>query len=232
MTKLADCVFDVTFSNNQEEEKFLADLAMELISDHTECFIDEVISVQNHIIKLKSSRTGLFYFVRIYKVVEHKDNGHYSYRELTFDFNMLLTKRLKFKLSNFYHYYSRRYDIGHFCELISKISFSDNQQMFRFRLIGVDDHRTKFIIEDNQLIQNNYYDIELLSTQTLTFQEFEILFKCSILHEHANDIVLEHIPDYFGPQQKMPSNEELIATLTLIDMLMFTQGLAGVDYLA
>lgn len=231
MTKLADCVFNVTFSNTQEEDKFLAALAMELILDHTECFIDEVVSVQKHMIKLKSSRTGFYYFVRIYKVIEHKENGDYSYKELTFDLNMLLTKKLKFKLSNFYHYYSRRYDIGHFCELISKISFSDNQQMFLFRLIGVDDHRTKFIIDENQLIQNNYYDVDLLSTQILTFQEFEILFKCSILHEHANDILLEHLPEYFGPQQNMPTNDELIATLTLIDILMFTQGWAGVDYL-
>lgn len=231
MTKLADCVFNVTFSNTQEEDKFLAALAMELILDHTECFIDEVVSVQKHMIKLKSSRTGFYYFVRIYKVIEHKENGDYSYKELTFDLNMLLTKKLKFKLSNFYHYYSRRYDIGHFCELISKISFSDNQQMFRFRLIGVDDHRTKFIIDENQLIQNNYYDVDLLSTQILTFQEFEILFKCSILHEHANDILLEHLPEYFGPQQNMPTNDELIATLTLIDILMFTQGWAGVDSL-
>lgn len=231
MTKLADSVFDVTFSNNQEEDKFLADLAMELISDHTECFIDEVISVQKHMIKLKSSRTGFFYFVHVYKVIEYTDNSHYFYRELTFDFNMLLTKRLKLKLSNFYHYYSRRYDIGNFCELISKISFSDNQQLFRFRLIGFDDHRTKFIIEYNQLIQNNYYDVELLSTQTLTFQEFEILFKCSILNEHANEILLEYMPSYFGPQKNMPSNDDLIATLTLIDILMFTQGWCGVDYL-
>jgi len=52
----------------------------------------------------------------------------------------------------------------------------------------------------------------------------------SILQEHANHLLLEHIPEFFGPQQKMPSNEVLMSNLALVDILMFTQGLSGIDY--
>jgi hypothetical protein len=51
------------------------------------------------------------------------------------------------------------------------------------------------------------------------------------LQEHANHLLFEYIPEFWGPQKKMPSNETLISTLTLIDILIFTQGLAGYEYL-
>lgn len=231
MIDLSKQVFDVKFNNQEDEDKFLADLAMELIRVHTDCVVHEIVSVQKHMVKLKNTRTGLFYFVYIYKVIEYSPDGHYFYKELSFEFNMLLTKRLQLTLSNFYNYYSRRYDVGYFSDLRSKVVFSNNQQTLHFRFIGVDDHCTKFIIEDDHLCQYNYYDAKLLSTQTLSFIEFEILFKCSILQEHAHHLLFEHIPEFWGPQKKMSSNETLISTLTLIDILMFTQGLAGYEYL-
>jgi hypothetical protein len=231
MTDFVKRVFDVKFTCQHEEDKFLADFAMELIRVHTDCVVHELISVQKHMIKLKNTHTGLFYFVYIYKVIDDTSDGQYGYKELSFEFNMLLTKRLNITLSNFYNYYSKRYDVGCFSELRSKVVFSNNTQSLHFRFIGVDDHCTKFIIEDDKVCQYNYYDAKLLSTQVLTFVEFEILFKCSILHEHANNLLLEYIPEFFGPQQKMPSDDALISTLTLIDILMFTQGLAGYEYL-
>lgn len=223
MSKLADQVFNVKFTNQEEEDKFLADLATELICDHTDYVMDELISVQKHMIKFKNNRTGLFYFVYLYKVIEHTEDGQYFYKTLSFDFYMLLTKKIQLKLSNFYNYYARRYDVGYFSELISKVLFSENKETFHLRFVSVSDHSTKFNIENDHLCQSNYYDAELLSKQNLTFVEFEILFKCSILHEHANHFLLEYMPEYFGPQQKMPSNDALIATLTLIDMLMFDE---------
>jgi hypothetical protein len=230
MTDFLKRVFDVKFTCQHEEDKFLADLAMELIRVHTDCVVHELISVKKHMIKLKNTHTGLFYFVYLYKVIDYTSDGRYFYKELSFEFNMLFTKRLHLTLSNFYNYYSRRYDVGYFSELRSKVVFSNNTQSLHFRFIGVDDHCTKFIIEDDKVCQYNYYDAELMSTQLLTFAEFEILFKCSILHEHANHLLLEYIPEFFGPQQKMPSNDSLIANLALIDILMFTQGLSGIDY--
>jgi hypothetical protein len=231
MTDFLKRVFDIKFTCKHEEDKFLADLAMELIRVHTDCVVHEIISVQKHMVKLKNTLTGLFYFVYLYKVIDYTADGQYYYKELSFEFNMLLTKRLHLSLSNFYNYYSRRYDVGYFSELRSKVVFSNNTQILNFRFIGVDDHCTKFIIEDDKVCQYNYYDAKLLSTQNLTFVEFEILFKCSILQEHANHLLLEHIPEFFGPQQKKPSNDSLIANLALIDILMFTQGFAGYEYL-
>ena len=73
-----------------------------------------------------------------------------------------------------------------------------------------------------KVYQYNYYDAELLSCKVLTFVEFEILFKCSILNEHARNLLLDHIPEFFGPQQNMPTNEAFISTLTLVDILIFT----------
>ena len=71
MTDFVKHVFDVKFTCQHEENKFLADLAMELIRVHTDCVVHEVISVQKHMVKLKNTHTGLFYFVYLYKVIHH-----------------------------------------------------------------------------------------------------------------------------------------------------------------